>query len=108
MDFQSGERRLTLVGHHGKVEGACWSEDGSKLATVRFDGTCMVWDSSTGALLRTIQMATPIKTVSWGRDWVRDTQRGVAFAMGYHPRLGADSRVLALDTGVVRMILDRV
>jgi hypothetical protein len=35
---------------------------------------------------------------------VRDTQR--AFAMGHHPRLGERSRVLALDEGVVRMILD--
>jgi hypothetical protein len=49
-----------------------------------------------------------IVSVSWGRDWVRDTQTGVAFAMGHHPRLGERSRVLALDAGVVRMILDRV
>jgi hypothetical protein len=45
--------------------------------------------------------------VSWGRDWVQDTQKEVAFAMGQHPRLGELSRVLALDAGVVRMILDR-
>ncbi|KAJ1495745.1 hypothetical protein T484DRAFT_1924583 [Baffinella frigidus] len=30
-----------------------------------------------------------------------------AFAMGHHERLGAGSRVLCLDAGVVRMILDR-
>jgi len=108
-DVQSGERRLTLVGHQRHVSGASWSaEDGSKLATVSCDGTCKVWDSSTGALLRTIQMGTPIESVSWGRDWVRGTQRGVAFAMGHHPRLGERSRVLALEAGVVRMIIDRV
>jgi len=113
MDVQSGERRLTLVGHQGCVSEASWSvEDGSKLATVSCLSTCKVWDSSTGALLRTIQVGTPMDprpvSVSWGRDWVRDTQRGVAFAMGHHPRLGEKSRVLALDVGVVRMILDRV
>ena len=113
MDVQSGERRLTLVGHRGYVAGASWSdEDGSKLATVDRLGTCKVWDSSTGALLRSIQVGTPTDprpvSVSWGRDWVRDTQRGVAFAMGHHPRLGVESRVLALDAGVVRMVLDRV
>ena len=39
---------------------------------------------------------------------MRDTQRGAAFAMGHHPWLGERSEVLALDAGVVRMILDRV
>jgi len=114
MDVQSGERRLTLVGSQEYTARASWSaEDGGKLATVNFHGTCKVWDTSTGALLRTIQVGTPMPmvrtvSVSWGRDWVRDTQRGVAFAMGHHPRIGAESRVLALDAGVVRMILDRV
>ena len=113
MDVQLGERRLTLVGHEGCVSGASWSvDDASKLATVSHDGMCKVWDSSTGALLRTIQMGTaPVyvqSSVSWGRDWVRDTEGAMAFAMEHHPRLGAASRVLALDAGVVRMILDRV
>ena len=30
----------------------------------------------------------------------------VAFAMGHHERLGAASRVAALDAGVVRLVLD--
>jgi len=32
----------------------------------------------------------------------------MAFAMGHHPRIGAGSQVLALEAGVVHMILDRV
>ena len=67
-----------------------------------------MWDSSTGALLRTIELGEGVVSVVWGRDWVRDMQRGEAFAMGYHPRLGAESQVLGLELGVVRMILDRV
>ena len=34
------------------------------------------------------------------------TERREAFAMGKHPRLGAETRVLNLDDGVVRMILE--
>ena len=49
-----------------------------------------------------------ILSVACGRDWVRDTQRGAAFAMGHQPRLGAGSQVPELDAGVLRMILDRV
>jgi hypothetical protein len=71
------------------------------------DHTCKVWDLMTGALLRTIDMGAGVCTVSWGRDWVRDTQRREAFAMGNTPRLGIESFVQALDEGVVRMVLDR-
>jgi hypothetical protein len=31
-----------------------------------------------------------------------------AFAMGHHPRLGAESRIVNLDDGVVRMIVERI
>jgi WD40 repeat protein len=109
VDAETGTVRLTLVGHQRAIFAACFSvDDGSKLASASTDGTCKVWDSSTGALLRTINVGVSVHAVSWGRDWVRDTQRGAAFAMGHHPRLGEGSEVLALDAGVVRMILDRV
>ena len=82
--------------------------DGSKLATGSDDNTCRVWDSSTGALLYFLEVGSQIDTISAGRDWVRDTLGGVAFAMGHHPRLGAGSWVLELEAGVVRMILNHV
>jgi len=82
--------------------------DGRKLASGGQDGTCKVWDSSTGGLLRTLNVEALIHSVVWGRDWVRDTQGAMAFAMGHHLRLGAGSQVLELEAGVVRMILDRV
>ena len=103
---ESGELLLTLVGHQNFVFSASFS--GSQIASSSADGTCKVWDSSTGALLRTIVVGKPVFSVASGRDWVRDTQRAMAFAMGHHPRLGAGSQVLELDWGVVRMILDRV
>jgi len=68
-------------------------------------GTCRVWDASTGALLLTMQFLSGVTSVAWGRDWLRELQRREAFAMGGHPRLGAGSRVLALDEGLVKMML---
>ena len=85
-----------------------FSPDGSKLSSGSGDGTCKVWDSSTGALLRTIVAGEYVFSVASGRDFVRDATKCVAFAMGHHPRLGAGSQLLELEVGVVRMILDRV
>ena len=70
-----------------------------------------MWDSTTGALLRTIEVEREICSVACGRDWVRGKKEKAlleAFAMGCHPRLGAGSQVLELEVEVVRMILDRV
>jgi len=107
-DAQTGEPRLSLLGHLDRVFGASFSaQDGSKLASVSDDRTCKVWDSSTGVLLRTIEVGS-VCSVWWGRDWVRGRQMREAFAMGHDPRLGARSRILALDAGVVRMILERL
>jgi len=109
MDAESGEMRFRMVGHTGDICTVSWCPyDGSKLVSGGGDGTCKVWDSSTGQLLRSINIGRLVKSVVWGRDWVRDTQGAMAFAMGHHPRLGAGSQVLELEEGVVRMILDRV
>jgi len=109
LDAESGAIRFRMfISYSGKAMSASFSIDGSKLASVSHDGTCTVWDTSTGELLHTIDPGAAAFSVSWGRDWVRDTQRGQAFAMGHHPRLGTGSQVLELEVGVVRMILDRV
>jgi WD40 repeat protein len=96
-----------MPAHESLVHTGAFSPDGSKLMTADIDGTFKVMDSSTGALLHTLH-PYDVADVAWGRDWVRDTQRAAAFAMGLLPRLGAESWVQALDPGVLRMILDRV
>ena len=108
IEAESGILRLRLDCHQDFIHSVSFSVDGSKLATGGHDGSCKVWDSSTGERLHTFDLQTEIYAVSWGRDWVLDVQRGVAFATGNHPRLGEESQVLALEEGVLRMILDRV
>ena len=109
LDSDTGTLRLSMICRHkGEPTSASWSVDGRKLASGGYDGTCKVWNSSTGALLKTITLGLKISSMVWGCDWVLDTQRTMAFAMGQHFRLGAESQVLALDEEVVRMVLDRV
>ena len=108
VNAETGELVVSMVGHTGPIYSASFSvEDGSKLASGSADGTCKVWDSSTGALLRTIDVGRLVFSVEWGRDWVRDTQRAEAFAMGHHPWLGAGSQVLVLDEELLRIILGK-
>jgi len=111
IDAQSGAMRSSIVAHDICMTCASWCPyNGRKLAACSDDGTCKVWDSTTGALLRTFELGgrTLFCSMAWGRNWVRDTQEAMAFAMGHHPRLGEESQVLELEAGVVRMILDRV
>jgi WD40 repeat protein len=109
VDLDSGALHLTISAHAAYISAALFcGGKGSTLASASHNGSCKVWDSSTGALLRTINLGNAVLTLAWGRDWVRDTQSAMAFAMGHHPRLGAGSQVLELEAGVVRMILDRV
>jgi len=109
MDAETGEMRFRMPGHTRPFCTASWCPyDSSKLASGGRDGTCKLWDSSTGELLSSIHIGGSVWSVVWGRDWVLDTQGPIAFAMGHHPRLGAGSQVLELEAGVVRMILDRV
>ena len=109
VDPESTEELVRVVASTGDIIcDASFSLDGSKLALISIDGFCRVWDPSTGALLWNVNVeAASASSVAWGRDWVRD-EKCVSFAMGHSPRLGGGSRVLELDVGVVRMILDRV
>ena len=107
INAETGDLLTTMLGHTGTILSASFSIDGSKLASCSCDRTCKVWDPSTGALLRTIEFNDGVYSVAWGRDWVRDTQRVEAFAMGHHPRLGAGSQVLGLDEEVLRMLVGK-
>ena len=112
---ESGEVVVTLAGVVRKGLAGCgsFSVDGSKLVLGCTNGTCRVVDSSTGRVLLNIKLGSTlppyrsqVSSVAWGRDWVMDTERPMACAMGHHPRLGAGSQVQGLDVELVRMIMD--
>ena len=106
-DAATGALRLRITSPQNEVMLATFSPDGSKLASACADKALEVWDSSTGALLHTFEIPAGPCSVSWGRDWVLDMQRLVAFAMGQHPRLGAGTQVFGLDEELLRMVLGR-
>ena len=120
VDLETEAVRLWMGGHtpppqthEWGTSGVCsavWSSDGRTLSSCNFAGICRVWDLTSPSLLYEINVTTQkvgALSVAWARDCVRD-EKCVAFAMGHTPRLGAGSRVLALEVGVIRMILDRV
>jgi WD40 repeat protein len=104
VDVVTGDVKMRLIGHTRQVLMASWCPyDANKIVSVSDDGTCKVWDVSTGGLLISINVNRGIESVTWGCNWVAAS---LAFAMGHHPRLGVESRVLALDFGVIRIIQD--
>lgn len=87
---------------------------GTLLAINNADGEGSVWSVASGLRVLTLPADAAVCCVTAARDWTRDA-KCVAFAMGQHERLGggaagggARSPVRALDTGVMRLILDNV
>jgi WD40 repeat protein len=102
----TGAVRFTM---NGVFYSATFSIDGSQLALGKENGSCELWNPSTGMHMQTLLLDGTCFV--WGRDWVQDEKnkkRAEAFAMGDHPRLGASSLITILDDGVIKMILDRV
>ena len=73
---------VRMTSHDGSSTSASFFIDRGKLASVSHDGTCKMWDTSTEEILKTIDLHESVFSVAWACDWVRDTQRGQAFAMG--------------------------
>jgi len=60
--------RMTLHGHDGGALSAAYSPDGSRLATIGFDGTVIIWDAITGKeLFRIAGTSEPNNFVSTKR-----------------------------------------
>ncbi len=55
-DGQTGKLRTPLHGHTDRVRSVSFDADGGRLITAGFDGTARLWDTSTGADLRTLRV----------------------------------------------------
>lgn len=54
IDFETGKVLRSLEGHKSMVISLCFSRDGKYLATGGLDGQAIVWDVSSGAIIRKI------------------------------------------------------
>lgn len=61
-------RRTVSIEHAGKVHGATWNSDESRLLTWSEDGTAGVWDAATGQLLFSLQHQGWVNGASWNPD----------------------------------------
>jgi WD40 repeat protein len=107
LDATNGQHFLTLRGAAAtRVRCGCFSPDSKQFAVGNSNGFVSIWDwqMSIAHVRHVISLGgpgfCPTLSVTWGRNWVNDTQAATAFAMGQHPRLGSKSMVSMLDDGV--------
>ena len=96
-DISTGERKKTLANQgliteplepQEKIEKLFFSPDGSTLATVRFNNTIRLWDTTTGSLKQTfISQDTDIKDTDYNKKiktvlFSRDKRTVISFTQG--------------------------
>jgi WD40 repeat protein len=64
----SGVITLDLFGHSGLITAIASSADGNYMATGSDDGTARIWDTRTGALLRTLNDGNAVTNVRFSPD----------------------------------------
>lgn len=77
---------VTCKGHADAVWSACWSADGRTLLSASADGTCRVWDPTTGAELRVFE---------WGIGKIHAVVFSADGLLG--AAAGADGKVVVWD-----------
>lgn len=87
----------------GVTSCVAFASDGQYLASGGDSGACHIWEVSSGAHLRSIELGAPLVCVATGLDW---RERCLAVAMGLHDRLGEKSILRALEPGLFHMIFD--
>lgn len=68
LDPESGKNVHSLQGHNGRIWRAAWSPVNSIVATAGEDGQCLLWNASTGNLMRSLKHAEPQWWVQWSSD----------------------------------------
>ncbi|HSR99178.1 MAG TPA: WD40 repeat domain-containing protein, partial [Kofleriaceae bacterium] len=96
-DIEHRQRLAALRGHASSVTSVAFSPDGLRLASSSKDGTCRLWDASTGQPLALIPSIEAIEWVAFSRDGGRIAVGGAAGASVWDSR--NDARRVVLDVG---------
>lgn len=65
IDTETGTTSQQLVGHQEEIYWACWSPDGTQVASVGNDGYCRIWNAATGKEVRSLVHDDPLWWVVW-------------------------------------------
>jgi WD40 repeat protein len=123
-EVESGVCLRTLEGHTIWGLKIAMSRDGAYIVSGEDNGNLHLWDVESGACIRTLNAhASSVTSVAISEDGGRVVsasleldetvkawdppprpERAVALAMGHHARLGAESLVLALEEGLLRLL----
>jgi eukaryotic-like serine/threonine-protein kinase len=82
-DYEHSRLAAPPLAHSNRVRHACWSPDGSTVATASADGFAAVWDARTGFRRHTLAHSCPV-------NWI-----------AYHPQ--GNRVVTAAEDGTLRM-----
>jgi eukaryotic-like serine/threonine-protein kinase len=62
-DADTGRRMMEFEGHRNPVTSVAWSPDGKQLAAGSFDGSCRIWEATTGK--QRFVLGKPDRSGSW-------------------------------------------
>ncbi|MFC1766587.1 LamG-like jellyroll fold domain-containing protein, partial [Planctomycetota bacterium] len=79
-DAASGENVMTLRGHHGSIQSAAFSADGSRIISSGDDKTIKLWDIPSSPEQFFIQTPSPIRSIWFSPDGRRFATAGRTWA----------------------------
>src|SRR5262249_57022602 len=84
----------TLKGHKGRVEGVCWSPDGTRLASACRGSTVKVWDARAGQEVLSLKTGGSATAVCWSPDGTLLASASLGAVTLWDVRSGQEARTL--------------